>query len=403
MLTEKQREELNKAIADYFRSSGYTETFALFQQEANIDPSELSSKQSGLLEKKWGSVIRLQKKIFELEQRLQEQKNESSTGSGPGASRGEKRDPAEWIPRIPAKYSLSGHRATINCVAFHPKFNIFVSGSEDTSIKVWDWEHGDFERTLKGHRDSVQGLAFDSEGNRLASCSADITIKLWDFNTYECVKTLHGHDHNISSVCWMPSGDHVLSASRDKTIKMWDANTGFCTITFQGHADWVRAAKPNSDASLIASCSNDQTVRIWNPASKECKFELRDHSHVVECIAWAPDKSHSSLKAASPGPFLASGARDKTIILWDVSNGVSLFVLHGHDNWVRGLKFHPGGTKLLSVGDDKSLRVWDLPNKRLAKSLDAHGHFVTSIDFHHERPFVITGSVDTFIKVWECR
>ena len=139
-------------------------------------------------------------------------------------------------------------------------FSIFVSGSEDTSVKVWDWEHGDFERTLKGHRDSVQGLAFDTEGNRLASCSADITIKLWDFNSYECVKTLHGHDHNVSSVCWMPSGDHVLSASRDKTIKMWDANTGFCTITFQGHSDWVRVAKPNSDASLIASCSNDQVT-----------------------------------------------------------------------------------------------------------------------------------------------
>merc|ERR1712226_787287 len=199
----------------------------------------------------------------------------------------------------------------------------------------------------------------------------------------------------------MPSGDHVLSASRDKTIKLWDMNTGFCTQTYLGHSDWVRVAKPNADGSLIASCSNDQTVRIWNVVTKECKFELRDHSHVVECITWAPEKSNQSMKPGASGPFLASGARDKTIILWDVSVGVALHILHGHDNWVRGLKFHPGGTKLISVGDDKTLRVWDLPNKRLTKSFDAHSHFVTSIDFHHERPFVITGSVDTLIKVWE--
>ena len=37
-----------------------------------------------------------------------------------------------------------------------------------------------------------------------------------------------------------------------------------------------------------------------------------------------------------PGPFLASGSRDKSIRVWDVSSGACLFTLVGHDNWVRG-------------------------------------------------------------------
>ena len=61
--------------------------------------------------------------IFELEQSLQAHKNDSSSSGGAGGGgRGEKRDPAEWIPKVPAKYTLTGHRATINCVVFHPKF-----------------------------------------------------------------------------------------------------------------------------------------------------------------------------------------------------------------------------------------------------------------------------------------
>ena len=51
----------------------------------------------------------------------------------------------------------------------------------------------------------------------------------------------------------------------------------------------------------------------------------------------------------------------------------------GHDNWVRGLVFHPGGKYLVSASDDKTLRIWDIANKRNSKTIDAHGHFTTSV------------------------
>lgn len=125
-------------------------------------------------------------------------------------------------------------------------YSLLVSSSEDATIKIWDFETGDYERTLKGHTDSVQDISFDHTGKLLGlwilvlnfifiywliafpvSCSADMSVKLWDFTSYECVKTLHGHDHNVSSVCFLPSGDAVFSSSRDRTIKMWEVATGY--------------------------------------------------------------------------------------------------------------------------------------------------------------------------------
>merc|ERR1719206_593494 len=58
-----------------------------------------------------------------------------------------------------------------------------ISGSEDATIKLWDFETGDYERTMKGHTDSVQDVALDKDGKLLASCSADMSVKLWDFQT----------------------------------------------------------------------------------------------------------------------------------------------------------------------------------------------------------------------------
>ena len=62
VLSQRQREELNKAIADYMQSNGYNEALEAFKKETDM-PGEIDRKYAGLLEKKWTSVIRLQKKV----------------------------------------------------------------------------------------------------------------------------------------------------------------------------------------------------------------------------------------------------------------------------------------------------------------------------------------------------
>jgi len=445
MLSQRQKDELNRAIADYLLTNNFKDSYETFLKDTNL-PADISAdkKYNGALEKKWTTVVRLQKKISELESLLESKNEESSQMMlGMNGLRGEKRSPTEWIPRPPEKFSLSGHRATVTQVRFHPVYSVIASCSEDASIKLWDYESGNFERSLKGHTDVVQDLAFDPSGKLLVSCSADMSIRLWDIQeTYSCIKTLQGHDHNVSSVTFTPSGDHVVSSSRDRTIKIWEVSTGYCIRTLVGHRDWVRQVRIFFDGSLMASCSNDQSIFVWQISTSalssnnnlECKhYELRGHEHVVECVAWAPDNCSQAIMEAAgiqtnsrmqngtdnsskkqsliqntqqqrtSGPFLASGSRDKTIKIWDTTTMQLLFTLPGHNNWVRGLIFHPGGKFLLSVSDDKTLRVWELRTRRNNKTLDAHTHFVTSIDMHKTAPFVCTASVDQAIKLWECR
>jgi platelet-activating factor acetylhydrolase IB subunit alpha len=62
VLSQRQREELNKAIADYMLSNGYNDTLDAFKRETDM-PGDVDKKYAGLLEKKWTSVIRLQKKV----------------------------------------------------------------------------------------------------------------------------------------------------------------------------------------------------------------------------------------------------------------------------------------------------------------------------------------------------
>lgn len=82
---------------------------------------------------------------MELESKLSEAEKEFIEGA-PTRS---KRSPSEWIPRPPEKYSLTGHRAPINRVIFHPVFSLIVSASEDATIKVGSLTFQSRQESLK--------------------------------------------------------------------------------------------------------------------------------------------------------------------------------------------------------------------------------------------------------------
>lgn len=174
-------------MLDYLGTAGFQRTFDALKEDAGLEDfqPDPKAKWTGLLEKKWTSVIRLQKKvrcprdrrsagltavctmqIMELETRnaqLQEELS-SAPAKRPSASS------PDWVPRAPARHTLTGHRSPVTRVAFHPLFSLLVSASEDTTLKVYDWETGDFERTIKGHTKPVQDVDFDSKGNFLGQC-----------------------------------------------------------------------------------------------------------------------------------------------------------------------------------------------------------------------------------------
>jgi platelet-activating factor acetylhydrolase IB subunit alpha len=312
-------------------------------------------------------------------------------------------DPASWLPRIPARHSLQGHRGPVTCIAFHPIFTSLASGSDDYTIKIWDWELGELERTIKGHTRAVLDVDYGGPrgGTLLASCSSDLTIKLWDpADEYKNIRTLPGHDHSVSAVRFIPSGaagapasgNLLISASRDATLRIWDVSTGYCLKTLRGHSAWVRDVYPSFDGRYVLSAGDDQTARLWDVSmtNPETKMTLIGHEHIIECCALAPPASYQYLaplaglkkppSASSTAEFMATAGRDKIIKLWD-SRGNCLKTLVGHDNWIRGLVFHPGGKYLLSVADDKSLRAWDLSQEgKCVKTLAGlHTHFVNCI------------------------
>jgi len=65
---------------------------------------------------------------------------------------------------------------------------------------------GLIDRTLEGHKDLVTSVAISPDGNYIVSGSDDTTVKVWKLGTGRLVRTLKGHEGSVTSVAVSPDG-----------------------------------------------------------------------------------------------------------------------------------------------------------------------------------------------------
>jgi len=131
---------------------------------------------------------------------------------------------------------LTGHMNCVRTVAWSPCGMKIASGSDDSSIKIWQAETGQELMTLKGHLGMITALAWTPDGRKLATGGTDWTVKIWDSESGECLLTWTGHRRMVSSVCWSPNGCLLATTSWDYDISIWDTWTSICHKTLKGHS-----------------------------------------------------------------------------------------------------------------------------------------------------------------------
>jgi YD repeat-containing protein len=124
-------------------------------------------------------------------------------------------------------------------------------------------------------------------------------------------------------------------------------NSGQKVKTLQGHTKNVNTVCWSPDGKYLASGSRDKTVIVWDANSGAILQTMKVHSFGVNCVSWSPD-----------GKYLASASWDMSIVLWNPNNGRNLQTLKGHTFSVESLCWTPDGKYLISGAGDQTVRIW---------------------------------------------
>jgi WD40 repeat protein len=137
--------------------------------------------------------------------------------------------------------------------------NRIVSGSNDTTIKVWDLNQGICLKTLTEHKHWINTLIFIERDNSLVSGSYDKSIKIWEVNDFQCRKTIQ-FKHRIRSLLLLPGG--YFASGGYNSIKIWDTKNYECINTLQNNG-WLGDYLVLTKDRRIVSIFNYNTLVVW--------------------------------------------------------------------------------------------------------------------------------------------
>ena len=129
----------------------------------------------------------------------------------------------------------------MTALEFHPKEPILASGSNDFTIKLFDYSKASAKKAFKTITDAapITCMSFHPSGDYLAAGTTTPIIRLYDANTAQCfVSAVPSHQHSgeVTSIKWSNDGKHFCSGSKDGSVKIWDGVSNRCIATFlQAH------------------------------------------------------------------------------------------------------------------------------------------------------------------------
>ncbi|KAI8887732.1 WD40 repeat-like protein [Backusella circina FSU 941] len=264
----------------------------------------------------------------------------------------------------------------INALSISPEGNaVAIAGRE--ILKVISIHKTEVVETLNLRAGSHFNLNYSSNdvkwGNnatkqKIATAATNGAIILWDLVKLgrKAERVIAEHSRAVNRICFQPdNGNVLLSASQDGTMKCWDFRDQKSTARyrFEGKSESVRDVQFNPVHTYeFAAAFETGTIQKWDMRNPKALYDRKVSAHNGPCLTvdWHPG-----------GKWVASGGRDKTIKVWDMTadSRRPLYTIRtmasvSRIQWRPGYEDEIASCALLT---DSRIHVWDVRRPHIAK------------------------------------
>ncbi|KAF9938098.1 pre-rRNA processing protein, partial [Modicella reniformis] len=175
------------------------------------------------------------------------------------------------------------------------------------------------------------------------------------------IKTCRGRQLSTTSIAATENGLYAYSGSKDGSIIKWDLKTGKKLFVF-----------PGGQKKTLAQ-------------------DFQGHTDHVICLAVSSDNQ-----------FLASGGKDKKIIIWSVQDNKWLHCFkQQHKDTITGMSFRKGYNQLYTVSNDRTVKLWNVDELSYIETLFGHQDSIMAVDSLAKEHCISTGGRDRTVRLWK--
>lgn len=235
-------------------------------------------------------------------------------------------------------------------------------------------------------------LAMASQGEVLVGYD-DGFIRSYSSRDGALVWQLHVHRGGVTAICESP--DYIVTAGNDNAVRFWHRNTHQMLATFANHR------KPpgqliidNEKPEVVHSGSEDKLMVSYDLKKNKALVQHQTPVSAITGISQRKDCDHE----------VVSASLDGRILFWDVDyadpTGCIDPFATGSQLRLRALDVSPSGRYIAAGAEDSRLYVFDLKTCGLIQVKDGHTDAVVRVRWSPDQKQIVSAAKDGCIIVW---
>ncbi|CAH1775244.1 unnamed protein product [Owenia fusiformis] len=203
-------------------------------------------------------------------------------------------------PSVKKSFKSIQEAYPVKAVAFHPSGDFLLVGTEHPTVRLYDtntFQCYVASNPADQHTGPITDCKYSPNANMYITCSEDGSIKVWDGVSNKCTNTFtSAHDGaEVCSVQLSRNNKYILSSGMDSLVKLWELSTARCLIAYTGAGTSGKqehrstACFNHTEDYVLFPDERTKSLCVWDSRNAERQKLLSlGHNLTVRCIQHSP-------------------------------------------------------------------------------------------------------------------